>query len=212
MHASFPCFPHGLHTVMKLGFDGEAVTRLVDRAGGRLMASGMSLLLKVGFAFLLRDGLLDDRHSQEALAFFDENFVIHDPDAPGGQRYYQGKFLIRTRKPDDDMNVWLRFCPHPDALFDMTPEGPKLNSSAVVWTETLDEAQAEALEHDLDQVDLVIRFRDVESILNLLGRTNVDLTGLLLENVVQLSGNLGHLFKLGAIARNIELTLDLPVV
>jgi hypothetical protein len=33
---------------------------------------------------------------------------------------------------------------------------------------------------------------------------------MLLDNVVQITGNLGHLFKLGAIAQNVKREVDLP--
>jgi hypothetical protein len=78
-----------------------------------------------------------------------------------------------------------------------------------VTSEVLNEKEADRLEQDLSGVDLVIRFRDVPSIVGLLGRKEVDIVGLLLENVVQLTGNTGHLFKLGAIGADIELALGL---
>lgn len=146
----------------------------------------------------------------ELPAFFEDNFVIIDPNAPSGRRYYQGKFLIRTSRRDDDMNVLLKFCPKPEQLYMETPFGKSLNSLAVVSTEVLNEAAADRIEQDASQVDLVIRFKDVESILGLLGRQGVDIVGLLLENLVQLTGHVGHLFKLGAIATDIQLSLDLP--
>jgi negative regulator of genetic competence, sporulation and motility len=73
-----------------------------------------------------------------------------------------------------------------------------------VQTKVLSEQEAEELEHEPDKVDLVIRFKDVESILGLIGGANVDIVGMLLDNVVQLKGNVGHLFKLGAIGANIQ--------
>jgi hypothetical protein len=213
MHAGFPCFSPQLQKVVKLGAntrdDSGEFPIILDKVGGRLVASGMAVLVKLGFGVLLRNGLLDEKQSKKAGEFFEENFVITDPQAPGGKRYYQGKFLIRTRKRKDDMNVYLKFCPDPDDLYCKTPFGEALNPFAVVGTETLSEKVAQQIENDPDKVDLVINFKDVESILGLIGREEVDIVGLLLENLVQLKGNVGHLFKLGAIGSNIELELGL---
>ena len=209
MHAGFPCFSQDIQQVMRLGASESEVPELVDTLGGPVLAGGMALLLKLGFGYIMRDCLLDKERSEKAMAFFNENFIFRDPNAPNGQRYYQGKFLLRTRKAGDNMNVWLRFCPEPDELFVDTPFGRTINSLHVVDTEVVDEGKANALEKNPDKVDLVIRFKDIDSILGLIGRDNVDIVGLLLENVVQLTGNVGHLFKLGAIAKNIELELGL---
>ncbi len=172
----------------------------------------MALLLKLGFGYLLRDGLLDAEQSRKAQAFFRENFVFIDPTAPTGECYYQGRFLIRTRKAQDNMNVVLRFCPQPEALFVDTPWGRSLNPLAVTQTEVVDEEEADLLEQEGDNIDLVIRFKNIDAIINLIGRERVDMVGLLLENVVQLTGNVGHLFKLGALAKNIETELGLATV
>ena len=213
MHAGFPCFYPQLQEVVKLGAnsrdDSGELPIILDKVSGRLLASGMAVLVKLGFGALLRNGLLDEKQSKKARQFFEENFVITDPQAPGGKRYYQGKFLIRTRKRKDDMNVYLKFCPDPDNLYCKTPFGEALNPFAVVGTETLSEKVAQQIENDPHKVDLVINFKDVESILGLIGREEVDIVGLLLENLVQLKGNVGHLFKLGAIGSNIELELGL---
>ena len=209
MHAGFPYFTQDIQEVLRLGSQESNMSGLVDTVGGPLLAGGMAVLLKLGFGFIMRDSLLNKERSQKALAFFDENFVFTDPNAPNGQRYYQGKFLIRTGKARDHMNVWLRFCPKPDELYIDSPFGRTLNSMAVVDTEVITEGEADELERDPGKVDLVIRFRDIDSIVDLIGRDSVDIVGLLLENVVQLTGNVGHLFKLGAIAKNIELELGL---
>jgi hypothetical protein len=84
------------------------------------------------------------------------------------------------------------------------PWGETINSLEVIETAVLTEQEAEELESQPDKVDLVIRFKDVESILGLIGGANVDIVGLLLDNIVQLCGNVGHLFKLGAIGANIQ--------
>ncbi len=209
MHAGFPCLSRDIQQVMRLGVKGGEVPELFDAVAGPVLAAGMAVLLKLGFGYVMRDCLLDKVQSDKAMAFFDENFIFRDPSAPGGQRYYQGKFLLRTRKPDDNMNVWLRFCPDPDDLIVESPFGKTINSLKVVETEVVNEEEAANLERDPDKVDLVISFKDIDSIVGMVGREEVDIVGLLLENVVQLTGNVGHLFKLGAIARNIELELGL---
>ncbi len=209
MHAGFPCFSKDIQQVMRIGARDKAMPELVDSIGGPVLAGGMAVLLKLGFGYVLRDCLLNKQQSEKAMAFFDENFIFTDPDAVDGQRFYQGKFLLRTRKPGDNMNVWLRFCPEPEDLFVDTPFGRSINSLKVVETDVVDEDEASQLERNPDKVDLVIRFKDIDSIVGLIGREDVDIVGLLLENVVQLTGNVGHLFKLGAIAKNIELELGL---
>jgi len=209
MHAGFPCFSKDIQQVMRLGVGDSEVPELVDVVAGPVLAAGMAVLFKLGFGYVMRDCLLDKEQSEKAMAFFDENFIFRDPNAPNGQRYYQGNFLLRTRKPGDNMNVWLRFCPEPDQLFTESPFGKTINSLNVVKTEVVDEEQAARLERDPDKVDLVISFKDIDSIVGMVGREDVDIVGLLLENIVQLTGNVGHLFKLGAIAKNIELELGL---
>jgi len=209
MHAGFPCFSQDIQQVMRLGAGDREVPDLVDSIAGPVLAGGMAVLLKLGFGYVLRDCLLNKEQSEKAMAFFDENFIFTDPNAINGQRFYQGKFLLRTRKPGDNMNVWLRFCPEPEDLFIDSIFGRTINSLKVVETNVVDEDEAARLERDPDKVDLVIRFKDIDSIVGLIGREDVDIVGLLLENVVQLSGNVGHLFKLGAIAKNIELELGL---
>jgi len=193
----------------KAGLDMEDLAKGFNRSTGIIMANGMALLVKLGFAFLVKDSLLSKENAKKSQTFFDENFVIDDPNAKGGQRFYQGRFLIRTRRAKDDMNVWVRFCPEPEDMYLSTPFGKALNPKALVSTTTLSEREADSIAEDPNKVDLVIQFKDVESILGLIGRDQVDIVGLLLENLVQLKGNVGHLFKLGAIAKNIELELGL---
>ena len=205
MHAAFPRFTNEIDQVMKHSFNISEASVLLDRIGGKLLAKGMAFLLELVFGLLVLKDLPD-----KSKKFFDENFVIVDPDAVGGKRYYQGKFLIRTKKHDDDMNVLLKFCPDPDELFIGSPSTEVVNPLAVVSTKTLTEKKADKIEKNPDKVDLVIRFKDVESIMQLLKRPDTDMVGLLLENLVQLTGNVGHLFKIGAIAANVEQALDLP--
>lgn len=208
MHAGFPCFTQDLHKILQLGANTDNTMKLLEKAGGRLMAGGIATALKLGFAYIMRDSLLSLEQSRTARSFFDNNFVFTNPNAPDGKEYYQGKFLIRTRKPGDDMNVLLRFCPNPEKLFVKTPFGTSLDSLAVVDTQVLDEDEAKQLETDPDQVDLVISFRDMDAMMDLIGRSDVDIVGLLLENIVLLKGNVGHLFKIGAIANDIEQILE----
>jgi len=209
MHAGFPCFTKELQGVFRLGADNADLPEHFEALGGTILAGGMAVLLKLGFGYVMRDSLLDKERSQKALNFFSNNFVFTDPNSPTGESYYQGKFLIRTRKAGDDMNVYLKFCEDPDDLFTDTPFGRCLNPLAVVSTEVLDEEEADRVEQNPDLVDLVIRFKDINSILGLIGREDVDVVGLLLENVVQLTGNVGHLFKLGAVAKDTEMELGL---
>lgn len=198
MHTTLPTLSADIGRVMGLGA-GTA-----DLAGGRLLSRGMALILRLGFGYLLRDALLSADESDRALTFFRENFEHLDPIDPSRVSYYQGKFLIRTRKRGDDVNVLLEFCPDPAALFRKTPFGKGLDPGAVVSARPLSEREADRIEKDPSRVDLVIRFQDAQAILGLVGRSDVDVTALLLDNVVQMSGNVNHLFKLGAIARNIE--------
>lgn len=207
MHATLPVMPEGIHHIFKTGLQfGEAsgdLAGLLSRAEGKILANGMAALIKLGFGFLISEGLSDSK-AKQAQDFFQDNFVFKDPLAAGGIRYYQGKILIRTRKPQDDMNVLIRFCPDPDALYIETPVGRQFNPCAIVATEVFGEHDADLLEQDPDQVDLVIRFRDAKAILDLAQRPNADVVQLLLENLVQITGNFGHMFKFGAIGKNIQ--------
>ncbi|MCB1936368.1 MAG: hypothetical protein KDF59_10540 [Nitrosomonas sp.] len=210
MHVTLPAMPQGIHHLLKSGLDlGEnnrELTGLLSRAEGTLLANGMAALIKLGFGFLISEGLSDSK-AEQAQAFFNENFVIKDPYAPGGIRYYQGKILVRTRKPEDDMNVLICFCPDPEALYYDSPIGKRFNPCAIVDTQVLTEKEAEQIEQDPDRVDLVIRFKDSKAILDLAERPDADVVQLLLENLVQITGNFGHMFKFGAIGRNVQTLL-----
>ncbi len=210
MHATLPAMPQGIHYILKSGIDqGElsgSLAGMLDRAEGKILANGMALLVKLGFGFLTSEGISDNK-TEQAKTFFEENFVMTDPNAEGGRRYYQGKFLIRTRKPEDDMNVWIRFCPDPDALYWQAPTGLRFNPAAIVDSQALSETEAEAIEHDPDRCDLVIRFRDTKAILGLVQRPDADVVQLLLENLVQITGNFGHMFKFGAIGQRAKMIL-----
>ncbi|MCF6355599.1 MAG: hypothetical protein L3J26_10960 [Candidatus Polarisedimenticolaceae bacterium] len=207
MHATIPSLPQGIHHLMRSGINtGELngeLEGLLDRAGGRMLAKGMAILIKAGFGFLVCEGL-DDEKAKKAQAFFEENFVMRDPNAEGGIRYYQGQFLIRTKKPEDDMNVYIRFCPDPDSLY---LPGNRLNPAAIITTEAISEAEADEIERDPERVDLIIRFKDIKAILGLVERPDADVVQLLLENLVQITGNFGHMFKFGAIGKSAQTTL-----
>lgn len=203
MHATIPSLPDGVRYLMLSGIrDGElsgALEGLLDRVGGRLMAGGMARIIELGFGFLIYEGLGGSR-AQKARTFFSENFIMQDPNTEAGIRYYQGQFLIRTLKPEDDMNVYIRFCPDTDSLF----SDGRLNPGAIVSAEAVTEEEAEQIEKDPDKVDLVIRFKDMKAILGLIERPDADAVQLLLENQVQITGNFGHMFKFGAIGNSAQ--------
>ncbi|MBL8293069.1 MAG: hypothetical protein JNN08_14580 [Bryobacterales bacterium] len=215
MHAGFPCLTPEINGLLRIGAEEAKLDRILDRAGGTLLAHGMATLLTAAFCVVMRSSLVSRSRARKAEEFFRENFEIRDPDAPGGFRYYQGKILIRTTRPEDNMNVYLRFCPDPRKLFrtglagsaQAALLGTALDPTAVVSTQTLNEMDADALQKDTGRVDLVINFKDVKSIVGLVCRPKVDIGELLIENVVRMKGNVGHLFKFGAIAKNIELAL-----
>lgn len=208
MHAGFPQVTPGIFRTLNSGVQGDTYLKgVLSQAGGQMVAEGMALALRLGFGVIMRDGLLDQAQSVRAAEFFSDNFEITDPMMPAGKRYYQGRFLIRTRRAGDDMNVLLRFCPDPEKLYCQTPWGPCLDPLAVVHTSVLTEDEAERMERE---VDLVIRFKDAETILGLIGQPNVDIVGLLLQNRVQLTGNVGHLFKLGAIGADVQRLIATP--
>lgn len=206
MHATIPALPNGIHYLMRSGFThnqvAQQVGQIAEKISGRLLAEIIAGAIKLGFGFLVLEGL-DTTHALKAEAFFNENFVMHDPNAPGGIRYYQGNILIRTRKPGDDMNVYIRFCPDPEKLY----LAGYLNPLAIVHSEAISEAEADAIEQDPNRMDLVIRFRDIPAILGLVQRPDVEVVQLLLENLVQITGNFGHLFKFGAIGKNVQSAL-----
>ncbi len=200
MHATIPALPHGIHYLMRSGFARIQITQVLDQIGGHLLAETIAKVIKLGFGFLLLEDL-DENQSRKAENFFEENFVMRDSSSANGIRYYQGKFLIRTKKPGDDMNVYIRFCPDPDALY---LPGHRLNPLAIVHTEAISETEADAIERDPERMDLVVRFRDIPAILGLVQRPDAEVVQLLLENLVQITGNFGHMFKFGAIGKNVQ--------
>lgn len=203
MHATLPSLPIGIQKLMFSGMLDErisdALKEFIDLGAGRVVSEGMARLIELGFGFLICDDL-DSFKGQKARDFFDENFVIKDPNVEGGKRYYQGQFLIRTSKPGDDINVYIRFCPDIDDLY----RNGHLNAGAIVSAEALNEKDAMQLEKNPDKVDLIIRFKDIKAILGLLKRPDIDAVQLLLENQVLITGNFGHMFKFGAIGKNAQ--------
>lgn len=201
MHATIPTLPQGVHYLMHSGLKSTRATQALDKIGGRLLAEIIAGAIRLGFGYLILE-TPDKTKSDKAEAFFNENFVITDPISASGIRYYQGRILIRTR--GDDMNVYIRFCPDPDELYLDTPFGKHLNPTAIVSAEAIDDPEADAIENDPERLDLVIRFRDIPAILGLMQRPDVDVVQLLLENMVQITGNFGHMFKFGAIGKNVQ--------
>ena len=84
-----------------------------------------------------------------------------------------------------------------------------LKSTDLVSTKTLSEKEADRYENDPDRVDLVLRFKDIPSIYGLLQSQDLDMVGLMFKNLLQIYGNQNHMYKLGAITRNLQLALGL---
>jgi len=183
---------------------------------GKLEAKVMALLIEHGFqAFATIDAVIKKD------SFFEENFVILDDN--GKEALYQGKFLIRTREPGDQMNVWFGFLQGNGLLAPLIDFAKKiraktddridfysiLKSTDLVSTKTLSEAEADQYENDPERVDLVLRFKDIPSIYGLLQSQNLDMVDLMFKNLLQIYGNQNHMYKLGSITKNIQLALGL---
>ena len=181
---------------------------------GKLVAKVMALLIEHGFqAFAAVNALVKRR------SFFEENFIILDDDAK--EALYRGKFLIRTMQPDDQMNVWFGFLQSgglfaplikffkylKDKTGDRIDFYSILRSANLVSTKTLSKAEADQYENDPDRVDLVLRFKDIATIYRLLQSSNLDMVDLMFKNLLQIYGNQNHLYKLGAITKNLQLAL-----
>jgi hypothetical protein len=181
---------------------------------GKVVAKVMALLIEHGFQAFATFNALFKRKS-----FFEENFLILDDDAK--ESLYQGKFLIRTMQPDDQMNVWFGFLQSRGILWPLIKcfkylkniTGGRidfysiLRSANLVSTRTLSEAQADQYENDPERVDLVLRFKDMATIYRLLQAGDLDMVDLMFQNQLQINGNQNHLYKLGAITRNLQLAL-----
>jgi hypothetical protein len=181
---------------------------------GKLVANVMALLIEHGFqAFATIDAVIKKD------SFFEENFVILDDD--GKEALYQGKFLIRTRQPGDQMNVWFGFLQGSRLLAPLSNFAKELRdktddridlysilkSTNLVSTKTLSEAEADQYENAPDRVDLVLRFKDIPSLYGLLQSQNLDMVDLMFKNLLQIYGNQNHMYKLGAITKNLQLAL-----
>jgi hypothetical protein len=211
MHAAFPTFSKEIINGINLGTKNKYITRQLDKIGGTFTAGAMALLLRVfgGVGFVSSLLSLFGWQSKKTLNYFTENFEIVDPAVKGGRRYYQGKSLFRTDKPGDNMNVMLKFCPEPERLFKNSLFGGRIpNPDAIVSTEVLTEETANAIENDPNKVDVVIYFKDVQTIMDLVGKPDVDLVNMLLGNLVHIKGNVGHIFKFGSIAANLKSILQ----
>ena len=183
---------------------------------GKLVAKVMALLIEHGFqAFAVLNALVKRK------SFFEENFVILDDH--GHEDLYQGRFLVRTRQPGDEMNVWFGFLQGNGLLDPLSRLAGKirdktgdridfysiLKSLDLVSTKTLSEKEADQYENDPDRVDLVLRFKDIASIYGLLQSRDLDMVDLMFKNLLQIYGNQNHMYKLGAISRNVQLALGL---
>ena len=191
-------------------------TKFFTALEGKIVAKVMALLIEHGFqAFSTLDALVK-RNS-----FFEENFFMLDD--KGDPALYQGRFLIRTQEPHDQMNVWFGFL-QGNRLFkrlnqlfkdirDKTDDKIDfysiLQSTDLVSTKVLSEQDADKYENDPDQVDLVLRFKDIPSIYGLLQSQDLNMVELMFKNLLQINGNQNHMYKLGAIAKNLQLELGL---
>ncbi len=181
---------------------------------GKLVAKVMALLIEHGFqAFSAINAVIRKE------SFFEDNFIILDD--RGKEALYKGKFLIRTRQPGDQMNVWFGFLQGNRVLAPLSYLMKKLRdrtedridfysiikSMNLVSTKTLSEKEADRYENDPERVDLVLRFKDIPSIYQLLQSRNLDMVDLMFKNLLQIYGNQNHMYKLGAITKNLQLAL-----
>jgi len=220
MYTGFYQFRTDFIKILQGGKDQQEMARretnFFTALEGKIVARVMALLIEHGFqAFSTLDALVK-RNS-----FFEENFFMLDD--KGRPALYQGKFLIRTQEPYDQMNVWFAFL-QGNRLFkrlnklfkdirDKTDDKIDfysiLQSTDLVATKVLSEQDADKYENDPDQVDLVLRFKDIPSIYGLLQSQDLNMVDLMFKNLLQIYGNQNHMYKLGAIAKNLQLTLSL---
>ncbi len=217
MHAAFPQINSEILSVICEGVRRAKLDKRLDRLAGTALANGMAFALKLVFGFTMIFSTWKSIVNfismgslyKKDLNFLAENFEILDPNAEGGKRYYQGRILFRTDKQGDDMNVLLEFCPDPEKLFRNTIFGRFPDPGAIVSTTVLEEKDAEQIENDPDKVDVVILFKDIKSIIGLMDNPDIDLVNLLLDNLMHVRGNIGHIFKFGSIATNLKLAFGL---
>lgn len=212
MHAGFPQLQDKLLNLIRLSVNGNReIKRIFENAvdkkfRGTVFAQGMGAALQTGFTMFLQTSLITDFFRGDADRFFKDNFVYKGVnfDEQPIDKYYQGKILISTRDSSENMNVLIEFCPNPDRLRGFISN---LHAHEVVKATALENQVARDYEQNPRKVDLVIYFKNIDSIVELALRGSPDMVGLLLENLVQIKGNLGHLFKLGAIVKNLELAV-----
>jgi hypothetical protein len=193
--------------------EAKKETNFFTALEGNLVANVMAMLIEHGFqAYATIDSLAKKN------SFFEDNFIILDD--RGEEALYQGKFLIRTRQPDDQMNVWFGFLQGNGALEPLKnllkgisdkTDGQIdfysiLQSTDLVSTKTLSEKEADKYENDPERVDLVLRFKDIPTIYSLLQSQDLDMVDLMFKNLLQIYGNQNHMYKLGAITRDLTLT------
>lgn len=200
MHAGFPHIQDNFFHMLTREIPGHLPSGpLLDHAGAAI-SEIMALMVRDGLGILFEAKRVLYQEAQ-ALHFIKEHLVLRD----GAEaRAFQGSYLIRTRQPGDNLNVCFRFCPDGAAVLRAVAHDTLPPVEALIETRALREEKADAWERDPAKVDLVIRFRDIPSVLALVGRPQVDVVGLLLQNTVQLTGNVGYLFKLGAIGKAIQ--------
>ena len=220
MYTGFYQFRTDFVKVLQSGSDQREMARKKTKSftalEGKIVAKVMAILIEHGFqAFSAFDAVVK-RNS-----FFEENFMILDD--KGKEALYQGRFLIRTMQPDDQMNVWFGFSQGSWLLDPLIRISKKirditkdridfysfLRSITLVSTKTLNEKEADEYENDPDRVDLVLRFKDIPSIYGLLQSQDLDMVDLMFKNLLQIYGNQNHMYKLGAITRNLQLALGL---
>jgi hypothetical protein len=149
-------------------------------------ANTMAKLLEFAFSRYYSDPVL-----------FAEDFEMLDD--VGNLTYYHGRFLIRT-KENRGMNVWFGFAQD----FDPKSKRSLYDKLKRVTVRTLSDEDAERAEHNLFGADLIIRFKNIETMQELFTETNVDVAQLLLDGKLQVYGNLNHLFRLGAIFEKLQ--------
>ena len=143
MHAGFPTLGPELCEVISRGArDVSKLPEFAEALGGQITSVILAEAIKIGFGVVLLDTFILKDHGKKSREFFEKNFVITDPNAPGGERFYQGRFLIRTRKPGDELNVWFGFCQDPEEVY------PNFHDQRVSQAEESEELAREEEEKD----------------------------------------------------------------
>ena len=200
MHAYIPTSDQIRNTLIRLGRTKiKYIAKYVNQVPGNLVSKVMATLLKLAFQYAMRNCLFLPR--RKSLKFFKENFVFLDPNNLKKEYYYQGKILIRTLRPNDNVNVLIQFCPKPESIYKTFG---MLNIDSIIQCDDMTEKEADSIMDNPEKVDLVIFFKDTKSILELAEEDEIDMGALLFENLVQFKGNLGQLFKFGGVAKNLQ--------